>query len=249
MNDHFVRDLEGVHNYRPVAGYALAGGGRLRGGQLFRAGALELMTDSDYEFLDDEAGIWTVLDLRHPDEFPAGHSHPLQSRVQHISIFPDGKSQADLIAELNGLYGTGPTPRRYMHYLQVGGPQFAAAFRLFGDEGNYPILTHCTAGKDRTGVLLGMVLEVIGVSPEDNAHEYGLSDASIPRLIAYLESTGRQLEGTREEIAARLATPADRMAGFLELLQAEHGGAERYLRSQGVEDEVFDRVRAILAAR
>lgn len=247
MTDTHFRELDGVHNFRPVAPYALSGGGSLRQGRIYRSGALELMTTADEAFLRDEVGIATVLDLRHPDEFPGGMAHPLRDLVRHLSIFPETQKQEEVIAELNGLYGTGPSPRRYLHYLAPGGPRFAEAFRLFADEANYPMLVHCTAGKDRTGVLLGLVLEVAGVSAADSAHEYGLSDASIPRLIAYLETTGRVLEGTREEIAARLSTPPERMAGFLELLAAEHGGAEAYLRALGIEDEVFVRVRELLA--
>jgi protein-tyrosine phosphatase len=105
---------------------------------------------------------------------------------------------------------------------------------------------HCTAGKDRTGVLLGMLMDVLGADDRDIAHEYGLSDASIDRLLAYLRSSGRQLEGSEEEIRARLATPPERMAGFIELLRERHGGAEAYLRKQGLEPGVFARVRELL---
>lgn len=242
-------DLESVHNFRGVEGYPVAGGGVLRAGRIYRSGALDVITPSDVEYMRDELGVATILDLRHPDELGAdGIAHPLRERVVHISIFAADSSQQEVIAELNGLYGTGISPERYLHYLKVAGSQFARAFELFAKDDSYPMLVHCTAGKDRTGVLLALVLDVIGVSHEDIAADYGLSDESISRLIAFLERTGRVLEGTPEEVRARLATPPEKMAGFLRLLQAHYGGAAAYLSANGVREATLQRVRELLIA-
>jgi protein-tyrosine phosphatase len=245
-----TRDLDGVHNFRALAPYALKGGGHIRAGMVYRAGALDLMTDTDCAYLREECGLATVLDLRHADELAIWPvEHALRDRVAPLSLFPQSVSQEGLIAELNGLYGAGPSPARYLHYLTIGGPQFAQAFELLAREDTYPVLVHCTAGKDRTGVLLGLLMDLLGAHDEDIAAEYGLSDASIARLIDYLESTGRQLEGTREEITARLSTPPDRMAGFIALMRDRYGDAEAYLRGEGVEAESLGRVREMLTAR
>jgi protein-tyrosine phosphatase len=207
------------------------------------------MTERDREVLERVIGLRTVLDLRHPDELAmAGGPHPLSDRVVRLSIFREEWRQEELIAELNGLYGTGPSPRRYLHYLEIGGDRLAQAFALFAEEERYPFLVHCTAGKDRTGVLIGMIMDVLGADPADIAHEYALSDASIDRLLAYLRASGRQLEGTEEEIRARLATPPERMAGFIELLREHHGGAEAFFRKQGVSAATIERVRDLLTA-
>ncbi|MFN0148986.1 MAG: tyrosine-protein phosphatase [Dehalococcoidia bacterium] len=241
-------DLESVHNFRAVEAYATAGG-RLQSGRIYRSGALDVITPSDVAYLRDDLGVATILDLRHPDELGEdGISHPLREHVVHLSIFAAGESQQAVIAELNGLYGPGISPERYLHYLKAGGSQFVRAFELFAREDSYPMLVHCTAGKDRTGVLLALVLDVLGVSHEEIAADYGKSEASIPRLIAFLERSGRVLEGTPEEIRARLATPPEKMAGFLRLLSAKYGGAEAYLRANGVTEVTIGRVRDLLIA-
>jgi hypothetical protein len=207
------------------------------------------MTPADEALLSREMGIRTILDLRHPDELAGTRgTHPLADRVVRLSIFSESQPQEDLIAELNGLYGPGPSPRRYLHYLEIGGGRLARAFELFADEANYPILVHCTAGKDRTGVLVGMVMDVLGCQDNDIAHEYGLSDASIDRLIAYLRASGRQLEGTDTEIRARLGTPPERMAGFIELLRQRHTTAAHFFEGQGVSPAAIARVRELLRA-
>ena len=242
-----AHDLEGVHNFRELGPYALAGGGQIRSRMIFRSGALELMTADDCAWLAGTAAIRTILDLRHPDELTAIEgNHDLWDRVAPLSIFPQSQSMDDLIAELNGLHGLGPSPARYMHYLDVGGDRLARGFEMFADEANYPFLVHCTAGKDRTGVILGLLMDVLGADHGDIAHEYGLSNASIPRLIAYLRASGRVLEGTEEEIYQRLATPAERMAGFLELKTARHGSAENFFLGQGVSRETIAAVREVL---
>ncbi len=242
-------ELEGIHNFRELAAYPLHDGRAIRPRRVFRSGALELMTPADEALLSRELGIRTILDLRHPDELAGTPgAHPLSDRVVRLSIFAESQPQEELIVELNGLYGPGPSPRRYFHYLQIGGDRLARAFELFADEANYPILVHCTAGKDRTGVLIGMIMDVLGCSPADIAHEYGLSDASIDRLIAYLRASGRQLEGTDEEIRARLSTPPERMAGFLQLLHQHHGGAGRFFAGRGVSPAAIAAVRQGLSA-
>lgn len=247
MNDVVPqREPEGVHNFRELRSYPLPGGHQIRRGMVYRSGALELMTEGDAAWFSNEIAVTTILDLRHPDELIPGRSHALEGRVLPLSIFPEHQTQEALIAELNGLYGFGPSPQRYLHYLEVGGDRMAKAFQLFGHDDAYPILVHCTAGKDRTGVLIALVMEVLGASDADIANEYGLSDASIDRLIAYLRESGRQLEGTDAEIRARLSTPPERMAGFIALMRARYGCAADFFASKGVRGDEIDRVRELL---
>lgn len=243
------REPDGIHNFRELSGYPLQGGGHIREGMVFRSGALELMSDEDYAWLRDVIGVKTILDLRHADELAMRPgSHQLHEQVVSHSIFPETVRQEDLIAELNGLYGAGISPRRYLHYLDIGGDRLAQAFQLFADAANYPFLVHCTAGKDRTGVLLGMLMDVLGANDEDIAHEYGLSEAAIDRLIAYLKSSGRQIEGTEEDLRARLATPPDKMADFIVLMREKWGSSEAFFERHGVSAAEIEAVRRLLRA-
>lgn len=239
---------EGIHNFRELAGYAAAGGS-VRHGRIYRSGALELMTESDRAWLEAGLDIHTILDLRHSDELALRKGpHPLEARVRPHSIFPPDLRQEAIIGELNGLYGAGISSERYFHYLSIGGGRLASAFQLFAVEANYPFLVHCTAGKDRTGVLLGMIMDVLGCSDEDIANEYGLSDANTDRLIEYLVQSGRQLEGSIDEVRARLATPPEKMAGFIRLLRGAYGSSADFFLSQGVSEDEIASVRRLLLA-
>lgn len=244
-----IGEPHGIHNFRELAAYPLAGGAHIRPHRVYRSGALELMTSDDCSWLSADVGLTTILDLRHPDELQHGlDGHPLTALVRSISVFPEDQPQEAVIAELNGLYGPGPTPERYLHYLDVGGTRLAEAFSVFGEAANYPVLVHCTAGKDRTGVLIGMLMDVLGASEADIAAEYGLSDASIDSLLAYLRSGGRQLQGSEAEIRERLATPPERMAGFIRLLRGRYGSATEFFEGRGVPGTTIANVRALLTA-
>ncbi len=239
-------ELEGVHNFRALAPYPLKDGGRIRPGMVYRSGALELMTESDAEILTAKIRLAAVLDLRHPDELTAATPRALAHVHKPLSLFPETISQEGLIEELNGLYGPGPGPHRYFHYLKIGADRFAQACELLSAQDAYPVLVHCTAGKDRTGVLLALLMDLLGAREEDIAAEYALSNASIERLIDYLESTGRELEGTRDEIRERLATPPERIAGYIDLVRQNYGSAADYFQSVGVEDDRLERIKSTL---
>ncbi len=103
-----------------------------------------------------------------------------------MELIDGNKIAADIIAELNGLYGAGISPQRYLHYLSVGGDRLASAFQLFADEENYPFLVHCTAGKDRTGVLLHWI--EVG-QPDDRRLAKACGRADRVTVYTYAAST------------------------------------------------------------
>ena len=183
----YLIEVDGLHNLRAVEGYAVAGG-RMRPGRLYRSGAWELVSEQGRAWLD--ANVRTVIDLRHPDEVTGAASSrrgpPPAGLVAH-SIFRADVSMAEFVNELNSLSGDGISSERYLDYLRIGAAdRFARAVELLADESNYPVLVNCTAGKDRTGLLIAMVMDLIGASDEDIGTEYERSNAGIDGLIAYL---------------------------------------------------------------
>jgi len=241
----YLIPMEALHNLRAVEGYTTASGARMRDGRLYRAGAWERTTEADRVWLD--ANVTTILDLRHPDEVNGAVEYRLDeppSSVVFHSIFRTEVPLAEFTAELNGLHGSAISADRYLHYLKVGAAdRFARGIELLAEDERYPVLINCTAGKDRTGILVAMAMELIGIDDETIAHEYERSNADIDGLIGYLEAVGRTPQGTREEMRARMETPADKMLGFLEGVRAEHGSVSDLLASNGVADDTFDALR------
>ncbi|MDA0352875.1 MAG: tyrosine-protein phosphatase [Chloroflexi bacterium] len=244
MPDYLIR-MGSLHNLRAVEAYPTVAGGRMRGNRLYRAGAWERITEADRAWLD--ANVQTILDLRHPDEINSAAEYrtgePPASVVFH-SIFREDVPLAQFTAELNGLHGSAISADRYLHYLKVGAAErFARSIELLAEEDRYPVLINCTAGKDRTGILVAMAMELVGVDDETIASEYERSNADIDGLINYLEQVGRTPQGTPEEIRSRMETPADKMHGFLEGVRKEHGSVADLLASHGVKDDTFEALR------
>ena len=236
----FLIPVEGLHNLRAVQGYPVAGG-RLRPNRLYRSGAWELVTEGGRAWLD--ANVGTVLDLRHPDEVTSAvasrRGPPPAGLVPH-SIFRADLSMAEFINELNALSGDGISSDRYLDYLRLGAAdRFARAVELLADESNYPVLVNCTAGKDRTGLLIAIVMELLGASDEDIGTEYARSNAGIDGLIAYLKSVGRVPQGHDAEIRARMATPAHRIRQFLDGVRKEYGSVRTLLHAEGVTESTL----------
>jgi protein-tyrosine phosphatase len=249
--DEFLIEMDRLHNLREVAGYATRSG-VMRAGRLYRSGAWELMSAADHAWFEE--AIETVIDLRHPDEIArAAHvsgGEP-RARVVFNSIFPVDQTMESAVDEMNGLYGdatvvAGAGAQRYLHFTKVGGTRFADAVRVMADPANYPVLINCVAGKDRTGLLVGMVMDVLGVADEEIASEYERSNADIEGLLRYLGETGRVMEGTAAEIRARVETPGERMVGFLEGLRGEYGSSAGFLQSHGVGDVELESLEALL---
>ena len=240
--------MDGLHNLRAVAGYAARNGGRMRARRLYRSGAWERMTPRDRAWL--RTHVRTVLDLRHPDEVAGAAAARLgepPDHVVHRSVFKPDVSMAEFIAELNAVRGPGITSARYLDYLKVGAAErFARCIELLAEEAYYPVLVNCTAGKDRTGILVAMVMDLLGVDDDAIGEEYDRSNAGIDGLIAYLTQIGREPEGDLREIRARMATPADRILGFLDGVRAEYGSVRNLLSAEGVADATFDALEARL---
>jgi protein-tyrosine phosphatase len=168
---------------------------------------------------------------------------PPSSVVFH-SIFRTEVPLAEFTAELNGLHGSAISADRYLHYLKVGAAErFARGIELLADDERYPVLINCTAGKDRTGILVALAMELIGVDDDAIAAEYQRSNSDIDGLIGYLRAVGRPPQGSYEEMVARMETPAEKMLGFLDGVRAEHGSVTDLLAANGVSDDTFEALR------
>jgi protein-tyrosine phosphatase len=246
-----VRDrlvpFEGAHNFRDLGGYASHLGGTTRWGVLYRAGGLHLMTDTDLAELE-RLDVRTVIDLRRdderalmPDPVPTVHIC-LMSRVLENRPMPEHGSLVDHdhgVAFMQSLY-TG--------LLEHAAVEIGQLFRTIAEAGGQPTVFHCTAGKDRTGTVAALLLLWLGVDREDVLDDFELTDRYVTR--EHHEALfQRMLErGMGPEAAAgMLAAPRASMAAALDLLDAEHGGIEAYLRGPaGVDDATLGRLRELL---
>ena len=95
---------------------------------------------------------------------------------------------------------------------------------------------HCSAGKDRTGILAAMILEVLGVNREDVIADYLMTNEVIDGILARIRKMPGFEHATREGIIA----PKKAIEKFLDTTQAEFGSSEAYLRHHGVQQITID---------
>lgn len=112
------------------------------------------------------------------------------------------------------------------------------AFREFASANRYPILVHCTQGKDRTGLLVALILLLLDVPHDAITYDYCLSESE---LLSERESRLQEIKeiGLTEEFAK---TPRNWIPELHRHLEQNYGGVRSYLSSIGVDGETQDRV-------
>jgi protein-tyrosine phosphatase len=126
----------------------------------------------------------------------------------------------------------------YLGFLESDPRPVVLAAATLMDPDFQPAMFHCAAGKDRTGVLCALLLEVLGVTPEAIAADYALTAAGFAAVFARLraiEPYRRSLNGT---VAADHEVEADTMLAFLARLTELHGGAEAWLVAHGLRPDL-----------
>jgi protein-tyrosine phosphatase len=230
-------ELAGVLNLRDLGKYPVAGGGYVRWRALLRSDALHQLDEGGLAVL---AGLdlRTVLDLRTEPETQAAPSmlDGLAARVTHVSILR-GDLQA-LPLDLEAIY-------RYM----VGecADVIAEAIRALCAADALPALVHCSAGKDRTGIVIALVLAVVGVPDDVIAADYALSSQYLdpdrtPAIGQLQASTGLGDSLTRP----LLISPPELILDVLSWVRAAGGSVEGYLLDHGVTQAELDQLRSVL---
>lgn len=227
-----------VYNFRDVGGYAGQDGRPVRWRQLFRADSLHRLKDADWVAFG-ELGVRSVIDLRRefevekfgrvPEAAGLTYFNPVLKHVDWAEVpHPEGTVHERWLAD------------RYLNFLVDGHEALAVALGVIADPGRAPVVVHCMAGKDRTGVVCALALSLLGVSDEDIAADYAMTETAMRRLTEYLRVTDPEaIEGNEH----MFDSPGAAMTLFLADLRAEHGSVEKYVRAIGVTAEQVTALR------
>ncbi len=183
--------MGGVSNVRDIGGYVTTDGKRVKQGLAFRSAHLDGIDEQGLDVALNDLGVRTDLDLR------GGGSKPLGDSVNHVSI----------------------AMQWYEHIFEENyHADVCEAIRAFAYEENYPILFHCSMGRDRTGTTAFLILGLLGVDEDTLRHEYyasffstqGAFDteefplliANVNRLVKELNKFGDKDDSLQEKIEA-----------------------------------------------
>ncbi|PYE84883.1 tyrosine-protein phosphatase [Pseudoroseicyclus aestuarii] len=224
--------LGGMMNFRDLGGIPLQGGGQTARGRVFRADAPHRMTEGDLAAVE-ALTLACVIDLRGAEEaaeapgplrdaLGAGwHNVPLLAALDPASW--GGAASDDVLLSL------------YLHVLTDRQEALAEVLRLIAEappEG--AVLFHCTAGKDRTGVVAALLLALAGAPEEEIVADYSATAPLIAPLVAEILDRIRARGRAPEAHAPLLESRPETMRRFLAALREEFGGAEAYLSSIGL---------------
>jgi protein tyrosine/serine phosphatase len=252
--------FEAVENFRDYGDYAGRGGRRLKRGLLYRSAAHAMATDADLEKMA-ALNLAAIVDLRRKNERERAPSRRHPGYAGRVIFTDEGDvgedpwqlflKQSDLSAEafrgyMFDYYDEAPFVDRHLYLYSE---YFKALAELDG-----PVLIHCAAGKDRTGILAALTHHVAGVSDSDIRDDFMLTNnperlaARLPMIMAAMtEATGR----TPTEGAVMVAMSVEE--GYLErafaAIKARYGSVDAYLeQALGVDAALRERLEARLFA-
>jgi protein tyrosine/serine phosphatase len=250
-----ANDFEGVVNFRDFGGARGADDRRVRSGRLFRSGHHAEATDPDLERLE-ALELAMLVDLRRPAERlrdlarrPAGfkalvieHQGPIENAVApHLTFMNEPNATTARVSEQMriGYRGYPFDP----HYVAIYRKYFAGLTTLNG-----PVLVHCHAGKDRTGVLCALTLHVLGVSRDDIYDDYlatnrhNRADARLAEMAQQFEQNyGRPV--SEDFLRHLMAVEPGYLDAAFAAIEAEHGDVDRYLSDKvrtAIQDRLLD---------
>jgi protein-tyrosine phosphatase len=234
--------LAGTFNVRDAGGY-LTAGGKLRSGLLLRGDAPGTLDPESLAVLR-ELGLRTVIDLRAPGEReirPTRLEALTGVRIVEVPLLDpdDGDIPAELVAE--GL------PALYRWLVLNRGHRLADVIRILAAQDALPALVHCSAGKDRTGIVVALVHAALGVAEDDLAADFGRSAELLGAdfvAAAQAQAAALGLDATvRPEL---LASEPAWIREVLQLVSAGHGDAVAYLSAHGLTDDELSGLRRAL---
>lgn len=209
--------IDGVLNARDVGGL-VGERGRVRTGRLVRSACLENLTAEGAETLAD-LGLKTVIDLRTPLE-----------RVEYPNRVAELEDVAEInvellktLAELDELPANSPR-ELYQYLVDTCGRGIVEVLEHLAKPDTLPALVHCLVGKDRSGLTVALLLELLGVPRDVIIADYVASNAGLGAI-------------------ARTAVQADVLAWTLDGLDERYGGPRGYLEAHGLRDESIEALR------
>lgn len=231
-------ELERVANLRDIGGYSAEGGRTTRWRTVYRSGSFDALGDGDIGRLR-QLGVRSVIDLRTDTERGGAEWWIGDTDLEVIRLPAENPAASSLAT---GHYAP---VALYLADLPSRARDFVALLAVLADAERLPAMVQCSGGKDRTGIMVGLLLSTLGVPDEVVAEDYALSDEFRTRdPDGFAAASARVAEaGLDPEL---LRTRPQTMTRFLEELRFGHGSVRAFAESAGMAAEVLDRVRSNL---
>ncbi|HBT64564.1 MAG TPA: protein-tyrosine-phosphatase [Ruminococcaceae bacterium] len=230
--------LDGAYNIRELGGYTTVDGKTTKTGVFLRGDGTQSLSDRDLDILND-IGVSLVVDLRSPDEVteqPSRFHLCEHIRYENVVMF-DGlrmflasEKMPKSMAEL------------YCILLDKCKEQYKRIFGYFLDNKGVSLF-HCTAGKDRTGVVAMLLLQLAGVPDDMIIADYSVSENNMSGVF---EEQHRTLYASGIEVPEIVfGSRTEDMENTLKYLSDNYGCAESYLLDCGLRQQEISSLKTI----
>lgn len=244
--------LAGTRNVRDVGGYPVGGHGWTRRGLLFRGDSLHTLSDEGQHRLA-EHGVKTIVDLR-TDAERAAYADRLPPGVRVVVVpildsLRDRTPATPVAAEQAEVTRLPDLADSYRFFVDQRGERIARVVSELAEPGVLPALVHCMAGKDRTGVVIALVLSALGVADDMIAADYAATGKLLGdeyRAEAVARAAARGLDET--QYARLLTCEPELILKLLEYVRGAFGGAAAYLIQHGLTQPALRYLRGELVS-
>ena len=230
--------LPGIYNLRHVGGYATLDGRAIRPYALFRSDSLHRLSPEGQARLLGY-GLRAVIDLRRKEEII--HEPNLLARLPQIDY-----RNLSLYDNWREVMPDGPPESVLEMYQNIVDRCQAAIGQVLctAATGPFPLLIHCKVGKDRTGIIVALLLAALGIPQETIIADYTESQANLQPLLPELMSAAATAGFDLQRYSRLLQSPPEAMTGLLAHFDQQYGGVNAYLDTCGFTSTSREQLRA-----
>lgn len=213
--------MEGGYNFRDLGGIKTKDGHYIKWDKFVRSDELGTLTQSDLAYLSSFP-LRTVVDFRRPDEIgklpdrlPATVKDYVELNITSANLKPGSTSKEDVRDWMIAINEELVTDKKIQN-------TYKDFFKLVQDESKLPLLFHCSAGKDRTGMGAALILYALGVDEETIFKEHMLSNK-------YLKEKYKPIIAEHPELQPQFEVQEAYFRKAFDRIKKDHGTVENYL--------------------
>lgn len=251
-----ILPMDGIPNFRDVGGYKTVDGKQVKWGKIYRCGSLAHASQRNHEILA-RLDVKLVCDLRSipetdsaPDNLPADIAY-LATPVATTQQRPSAREQLQLLVFQRHKLSQNLTDAMVKMYTDILIEQnpdvLRRIFERIASEDNLPAVIHCTAGKDRTGITIALLLLWLGVDKETVIADYSLSNYSYPDFERHIANFVKRLSRfgiNSQQLAPLIVADPNWLRRMIDLILGRYGTIENYLRTRvGLDDDTLNQLR------
>ena len=227
--------FDGAANFRDIGGYPTNRRKRVKWRKVFRSGNLASLTDKDHRILRG-IGIQSICDFRSAEEVARQPNRlPEKTSLQylHLPIVNKTMEPTEAVTRIMkgdiGWFTQDFMVNAYIEKIEEFPDVWRLFFKYLCRQSFRPLLFHCTAGKDRTGVCAALILLSLGVSEKWVIHDHALSNIYNAKQTQKIQDNLRKVGVDPEKLMDYLTAPKSAIVAVIEHINSKYGSAKDYL--------------------